>query len=143
MFTSPPLAQRPVQRMAGLYTDVGVQSAANADHSGHALIGMLYEGALAAIARARGALAAGDKEAKAKAVIKAVAIVGEGLRSSLNLNQGGQLAADLDALYGYIEMRLTHANLRNDDAALEECATLLRPLHDAWSQIAAQVRAPT
>jgi flagellar secretion chaperone FliS len=135
-------ARAPGQRMAGLYTDVGVQGAAGADGSGHALIGMLYEGALGAIARARGALASGDVDAKNRAVAKAVAIVGEGLRASLNLEQGGALAANLNQLYGYVELRLTQANLRNDDTAFAECAELLRPLYEAWQQIAAQVRAP-
>lgn len=130
------------QRLAGLYTDVGVQSAAAGDHSGHALVGMLYEGALEAIARARGALQRGDVVTKARGIDKALAIIGEGLRAALNLEQGGGIARDLDALYGYIELRLTHANLRNDDAALAECKRLLEPLRDAWTGIASQVRAP-
>ncbi len=143
MFTSTPATARPNQRLAGMYSDVGAQATANTDASGHALIGMLYDGALAAIARARGALRDGDVAAKAQAIRKAVAIVGEGLRSSLNLKQGGQLAADLDALYAFVELRLTHANLHNDEAALDECAKVLRPLYEGWQQIAAQVRVPT
>lgn len=140
MHASPLSTARPANRFASMYTDVGVQGAAASDGSGHALIGMLFDGALAAIARARGAMQAGDVAAKSRAVDKALAIIGEGLRASLNLDQGGAIARDLDGLYGYIEMRLTHANLRNDEQALEECTRLLKPLHEAWSQIAAQVR---
>lgn len=129
------------RRLAGLYTDVGVQGAAS-DLSGHALVGMLYDGALEAIARARGAIQRGDVPAKSRAIDKALAIVGEGLRAALDLEQGGAIARDLDALYGYIGLRLTHANLHNDDAVLDECKRLLEPLRDAWTGIASQVRTP-
>jgi flagellar secretion chaperone FliS len=116
-----------------------VQGAAS-DSSGHALISMLFEGALSSLAGARGALAAGQMDVKSRAVAKAVRIVGEGLRASLNLKDGGAIASDLDSLYGYIELRLTQANMRNDDAALDECVRLLKPLSEAWATIAPQVR---
>ena len=124
---------------ASMYTDVGVQGAAASDNASHALVGMLFEGALGAVARARGAMREGDIPGKSNAIRKALGIVGEGLRASLNVAEGGELARNLDQLYGYIELRLTHANMRNDDAALEECASLLRPLYEAWQQISSQV----
>lgn len=132
--------QRPHSRRAGIYTDVSVQGAAASENSSHALIGMLYDGLLGAIARARGALRDGDVEGRARAIGQAVAIVGEGLRASLNLAEGGALATNLDSLYGYLELRLTQANLRSDDSVLDECARLVRPLQDAWRQIAPQVQ---
>lgn len=127
-------------RLSGLYTHVSVQGAASSDASGHELIAMLFDGLLGTIARARGALAQGDIEGKSRAICKAVRIVDEGLRGSLNQGDGGKIASDLNELYAYIEVRLTQANMRNDDAALEECAGLVRPLFDAWKQIAPQVR---
>lgn len=138
MYASPQ-AFRQMSRITGMYTDIGVQGAAS-DSSGHALISMLFEGALASLAQARGALAAGQLDIKARAVAKAARIVDEGLRASLNLKDGGAIATDLDGLYRYIEVRLTQGNLKNDDAALDECVRLLRPLADAWAQIAPQVR---
>jgi len=53
----------------------------------------------------------------------------------LNLDAGGQLAADLNELYGYIGRRLMQANLRSDEPALEECLRLVQPLRDAWESI--------
>lgn len=132
-------AFRQMSRIAGMYTDIGVQGAAS-DSSGHALISMLFDGALGCLAQARGALAAGQMEIKSRAVAKAARIVGEGLRASLNLRDGGAIASDLDSLYSYIEVRLTQANLRNDEATLDECQRLLKPLAEAWAQIAPQVR---
>jgi flagellar protein FliS len=43
---------------------------------------------------------------------------------------------DLRDLYAYICMRLTHANLRSDDVAVEECVKLLQPIREAWASIA-------
>ncbi len=128
------------QRMSGMYTDIGVQGAAASDTSGHQLISMLFDGLLGAIHRARGAMQAKDVETKSRAIGQAVRILGEGLRASLNLAQGGAIASDLDNLYAYIELRLTRANLHNDEAALDECVRLLKPVQDAWNQIAPQVQ---
>ena len=70
-----------------------------------------------ALAQARGALRSGQVEVKSRALGRAARIVDEGLRAALDLRDGGALAADLHALYGYLTMRLTPANLRNDEAA--------------------------
>ena len=127
-------------RMTHLYSNVTVQGAAAAENSSHQLISLLFDGLLGAIARARGAMQQGDVENKVKAISHALRIIGEGLRAGLNLREGGPLAKDLNDLYGYVELRLTQANLRNDDAALLECTTLLKTLQQAWTEIAPQVR---
>jgi flagellar secretion chaperone FliS len=103
--------------------------------SPHQLIAMLFEGLSDALARARGALQAGRIADKGHAIGHAVRIVEEGLRSSLNLTDGGAVAADLNRLYGYVALRLTHANLHNDAAALQECADLIEPVKAAWLAI--------
>ena len=47
----------------------------------------------------------------------------------------GALAADLDRLYAYVTLRLTQANLKSSEAALDECQRLLQPLREAWMSI--------
>ena len=66
-------------------------------------------------------------------------IVDEGLSARSTWRAGGKLAADLRDLYSYLAMRLTHANLHNDDAALDECGRLIDPVRQAWASIASQV----
>jgi flagellar protein FliS len=97
---------------------------------------MLYDGFFDAVAQARGALQAGRIEDKGRAIGRAVRIVEEGLRAALDEQQGGRLAANLKALYSYVALRLTEANLRNDAAALDECVRLIEPLRTAWQAIA-------
>jgi flagellar protein FliS len=126
------------QRFAAAYRQIGAETAV-ADATPHRLVTMLFDGYADALAQARGALARGQTEQKGRAIARAVRIVGEGLRASLNLDDGGALAQDLHALYAYIETRLTMANLRNDDSMLEECQRLIQPLRDAWASIAERV----
>ena len=89
----------------------------------------------------QGRIAVGQIEAKGIAIGRAARIVDEGLKASLDLGGGGTLAADLSDLYAYITLRLTHANLRNDAAALDECLALMQPLREAWASIAPQIDA--
>ncbi len=117
------------------YRRVGVETGVAAA-SAHRLVSMLYDGFFDAVAQARGALLAGRIDDKGQAIGRAVRIVEEGLRAALDEHQGGALAGNLKSLYSYVALRLTEANLRNDDAALEECARLIEPLRTAWQAIA-------
>ena len=107
----------------------------------HQLIAMLFDGLADCIAQARGGIRSKNIEAKGRAIGRAVRIVEEGLKGGLNLKDGGELAASLNDLYAYMSLRLTQANLRNDEAALDECAQLLEPLRTAWAQIALKTAA--
>ena len=66
---------------------------------------------------------------------KAIRIVEEGLKASLDRGAGGALAQQLSTLYDYIALRLLQANLRNDADALAEVTRLLDDLRTAWAQI--------
>jgi flagellar protein FliS len=91
------------------------------------------------IVQARGAMRNGEIEKKGKAISRAARIVEEGLKASLNVAEGGALARDLNNLYDYLAKRLTLANLRNDEALLDECAQLVEPLRQAWRDIGTRV----
>lgn len=122
-------------RQAAAYRQMGVATGVNGA-SPHGLIGMLFDGLIGAIAEARGAMRAKNIPAKGRAIGRAVRIVDEGLSAALDLDQGGALASDLRGLYSYVALRLTQANLKNDEAALDECVRLIEPLQSAWSEIA-------
>ncbi|WP_088281816.1 flagellar export chaperone FliS [Ideonella sp. A 288] len=133
---SAPFASRmaPHRQPAGVYHQVGVQTAVSGA-SPHQLVALLFDGYFAAVQRARHAIQQGDTAAKNRAISHAVRIIDEGLKASLNLTAGGKLATDLSDLYAYVCLRLTQANLRNDEKALDECRQLMQPLHEAWSAI--------
>ena len=122
---------------ANAYARIGLETGVVAA-SPQALVVMLYDGALRAIAEARTHLLAGRPGLKGHALGKAIAIVGEGLRASLDTNRGGAIAQQLSDLYVYVERRLFEGNLRNETAPLDEAAALLQDLRGAWATLAAQ-----
>ncbi|MEH6459283.1 flagellar export chaperone FliS [Chitinimonas sp. JJ19] len=103
--------------------------------SPHKLICMLYDGAIKAILQAKAFIGGDMIAAKGSAISKAIAIIEEGLRVSLDKTAGGELAENLDGLYEYMSARLLEANLRNDVAALDEVHGLLNQLKSAWEEI--------
>jgi flagellar secretion chaperone FliS len=99
------------------------------------LVVMLYDGALRFVGEAIEADAAKQLARRGHAISKALAIVGE-LQNTLNVEAGGDLAAELDRLYGYMQARLLDVTMKKDKSALEEVQKLLSTLRDAWTKIA-------
>ena len=100
------------------------------------LILLLFEGAQAALGGARAAMQQNRTAEKGLAISKAIDIISNGLKASLDHEKGGDLAERLDALYDYMVFRLLHANMKNDLKALEEVLGLLEEIHSAWRSIA-------
>ena len=127
---------------AKAYQSVAVQTAvATADP--HRMTLLLYDGAIEAIRLAQAHMGTRRIAAKCEAIGKAVCILEEGLKASVDRKVGGQLAERLVALYEYITMRLLQANLRNDRKALDEAYQLLDDLRSAWAQIGQAGPGPT
>ncbi|HEY9102733.1 flagellar export chaperone FliS [Chitinimonas sp.] len=104
--------------------------------SPHKLICMLYEGAIKALFMAKLHMQNKEIGPKGVAISKAIAIIEEGLRNSLDAaEQSSEIAASLDALYDYMSRRLLEANIRNDVAMIDEVQQLLSQLKDAWESI--------
>lgn len=116
------------------YQSVNTQAKA-VDASPHRLIQMLMEGGLSRLAQARGAMDRGQVAIKGELIGKAIAIIG-GLREGLDLDKGGEVAANLDRLYEYMITRLFEANLHNTVVPLDEVAVLLRNVKSGWDVIA-------
>ncbi|CAB3946876.1 Flagellar secretion chaperone FliS [Achromobacter insolitus] len=96
------------------------------------LISLLYMGARAAIGQARIHLQEGRPTERGAAISKAIKIVDEGLKTGLNMEAGGEIAANLARLYDYIVRTLLMANLKADPEALETADRLLADLAEAW-----------
>ena len=102
----------------------------------HQLVMLLFDGAIAAVLQARHALATGDIATKGSSISRAMRIIDEGLKASLESRSDPSLEENLRSLYEHMVARLFHANVRGDDAALEEVARLLGELRTAWAAIA-------
>lgn len=119
---------------AETYAKVGIETGVAAADP-HRLILMLFDGALLAVAKAGSAMQQERIAEKGQATSQAIDIIANGLKASLNFSAGDELADRLAGLYDYMCIRLLHANLRNDSAALKEVSRLLNELKSAWEEI--------
>jgi flagellar protein FliS len=110
--------------------DTGVLAA-----SPHKLITMLFDAALLALTMAQIHMKANEIEKKGKAISRAIMLIDNGLRASLNKEAGGEIAENLDALYAYMGQQLLTANLKNQPELLAEVQALLKDLRSAWEEI--------
>jgi flagellar protein FliS len=110
------------------------------------LVQVMFEHVLSNLATAQGCmeriknnLPLNEVVAKGKAVGKAVRLIGQ-LNGTLDMEQGGQIAENLRALYLYMLNRLTVANVTNDARIVAEVSLLVRTVKSGWDQIVADGR---
>jgi flagellar protein FliS len=96
------------------------------------LISMLVDGALTAMAKAIGAIERKDISARTEQLNKANDII-LGLKDFLDHEQGGEIAANLDALYDYMVRILIQANRNNDEAKVQEIMNLMLQIKSGWN----------
>ncbi|MDO9421298.1 MAG: flagellar export chaperone FliS [Herminiimonas sp.] len=124
-----------VQSGANAYAKVGMETGVVAANP-HKLIVMLFEGAQIALNNALQHMQAGNIPERGKALSKAIAIIENGLRASLDKTVGGELVLNLDSLYEYMNKQLLLANLQNKPEFIQEVQALLRDIQGAWEEIA-------
>ena len=122
------------------YKKAGAEAAVEVNDP-HKLILLLFAGAQAALGSARAAIQLNQVATKGESISKAIDIVSNGLKVSLDLESGGQIAEQLEALYDYMVLRLLNANTKNDLKALDEVSGLLEEIHSAWRGIAPEQKA--
>ena len=98
------------------------------------LVVMLYDGAVRFAADARDAIARNDVRARVDATRRVMDIVVE-LQNTLNVKEGGDIAAELDRLYSYMTSRLLDVT-KGDATAADEIHKLLGTLREGFSQAA-------
>ena len=103
--------------------------------SPHELIKKLLSKAIESTEEAKKLILVKDIEGKSVHIKIALTIIADGLRASLDMSAGGEIAENLDKLYGYMLQCLMTAHAQNDAAPLDEVAALLRELLSGWSAI--------
>lgn len=125
---------------ANAYATVDISTAVSSA-SQHQLTLMLYDAALKHMDKAGQHLRAGQIAEKGMAITRAIRIVEEGLKGTLDLSYG-ELPLTLKSLYEYVSNCLLKANLRNDAALLADARSLLAGMRDTWAAIAPRPGAP-
>jgi flagellar protein FliS len=94
---------------------------------------MCYDGVIRFLSQAREAMTAKRYDVQSALIGKTQALLGE-LLKGLDFERGGEIARSLDRLYRYFYDRLTHANIQDDLAALDQVKKGLVELRDAWGE---------
>lgn len=110
------------------------------DASSSRLVVMIYDDAIAALDTAAQAAIDGAIEDRFNAVSTADQLVLE-LQTSLDTEHGGEIAANLEQLYGFVRSQLPLINLKNDPQPARNAIGVLKPLRDAWAKLDARVAA--
>ncbi|NYT65029.1 flagellar export chaperone FliS [Alcaligenaceae bacterium] len=120
---------------AQAYANVGLETevlSANPQQ----LITLLFKGAQAAILKARLHMQNDNIAGRGEAISKAIDIVDSGLKASVNLDNGGEVATNLVTTYELIIRNLLLANLNADQEKLDLAERLLNDISQAWQTIA-------
>jgi len=115
------------------YANVGLETEVFSA-SPQRLITLLFDGARAAIMKARLHMQNGNIEGRGIAISKAIDIVDSGLKASVDQESGGELARNLVATYELIIRNLLLANLNTDPAKLDLAERLLVDIATAWRE---------
>ena len=99
---------------------------------------MLYDGAIKAVLTLRRHWCEVIWPQRGAALSKAISIIDEGLRPALDMQAGGEIAANLMALYDYCHTGCCMPTSKATSQSIDEVAHLMTELRDAWEALERQ-----
>ena len=99
------------------------------------LVAMLLDRAVMLLHEAIEAIEAGDIQRRWRANSKATEIIAE-LWQALDKERGGEIAENLNRLYGFMTMHLVMVDAENSAQAARDVINLLEPLRRSWRELA-------
>jgi flagellar protein FliS len=99
------------------------------------LIVLLYEGAIKFMNLAIKEVEAENYEAKGRYINRTLDIINE-LNAVLDIEAGGEIAANLRKLYLFMTSRLHQANIKCDPQPIREVIALMEELNQGWKALA-------
>ena len=115
------------------YKKVSVDSQLTAA-SPHKIVQMLMAGAIERLIQGKAAMQAGNLPVKGESLGKALDII-ISLRSCLSMDDGGDIAKNLDQLYEFMITQISAANHKNDPQSIDDVIDIIREIKSAWDQI--------
>ena len=100
----------------------------------HRVIQLLMQGALENLAKAKGCIERKDFAGKSSTLSKGMTIISS-LQSSLDMEAGAEISANLASLYEFMVNHLILASRENSIEKISEVMELLLTIKSAWDQI--------
>lgn len=101
------------------------------------LVAMLFDKAISCLNEAIRAIEQNDVEARWRSNGRAMEIVNH-LWATLDMEKGGEIAANLDQLYRFMLQRMPDTDLKNSPVPAREIISLLEPLRRSWHEVASR-----
>ncbi|MBS8275585.1 flagellar export chaperone FliS [Thalassospira tepidiphila] len=98
------------------------------------MVFMLFEKTLSRLQEAQKAIERNDIQGRCNANCSAQELIAH-LANTLDMEQGGEIAANLERLYTHCMIRLMDVDRKNDPNAAAEVIKLLTPLRDSWAEL--------
>ncbi|MER2041981.1 flagellar export chaperone FliS [Desemzia incerta] len=98
------------------------------------LVVLLYDGCIKNMKLAELSITENKLDQAHTALIKSQDIIAE-LASTLNKEQGGQVAQDLNDIYEYLMRNLIEANRTKEISIIQKNREMMEELRDAWAEI--------
>lgn len=102
--------------------------------SPHKVVQMLMSGAIERLIQGKAAMIQGNLSVKGERLGKALDII-ISLRSCLSMDDGGDIARNLDQLYEFMIGQITVANQENKPEPIDDVIEIIREIKSAWDQI--------
>ncbi len=104
------------------------------------LVLMMYDGLIRFLNESKKRMEAKDIAGRGLYLCKAQRIVSE-LLDTLNIQQGGDIALQLEKLYNFLIVNITQANIKGDPKLVDKSLEIVGNLREAWVQVAANAQA--
>ncbi len=108
----------------------------------HRVVQMLMAGAIERLIQGKAAMQQGSIAVKGERLGKAMDIV-ISLRGCLSMEDGGEIATNLDSLYDFMIHQISTANQNNEPEKLDDVVDILREIKSAWDQIPTEFHSMT
>ena len=101
------------------------------------IVARLYQALEQSLKSSCNTLTAGEAGPQGEQLGRALAIIGE-LQAALNMEEGGEIAANLNDLYSFLTVEISQANISRDATRLNNAIKTVAPLTEAWVELASR-----
>ena len=115
------------------YKQIGTKVAAETADP-HQLIQLLMNGFVEKVNASKYHMNNKNTAAKGENISRAIAIL-DGLKVSLDMDKGGDIANNLSSLYEYMQKQLLLSNMKDDTSNLDEVISLMNEIREGWDAI--------